>query len=143
MCSYVYRDREGKSRLVGRFYCRKIDNNSLGDEITGYIRSKKSINAREESLEKVWFPRGSFYVQIITNILSFREKGHIFKLRPEVDIVTILIPNTNDIRFITRPDGLTYFEKYGKYPPFTDKKIAELEHRIHSRWPLYRRRIPC
>ena len=143
MCSTVFKDQNGSNKLEGFVTCTLVDNGHLTKNVVNLFIDNVNMNARAETLDTTWVKHGMFYVQMHEKIGSFLEAGRLFAVGELADIVTIGVKwrDRMELRFVTRSDGVTYFEKHGQYPAFTNENIARREKEVHTRWPKYCKRL--
>ena len=137
--------------MKGEIMIRRVfDHAVLGHEFTAQLGDYTTggICAREESLNNVWRKRGMIYIQTVEPVGGFWERDryaqlHKMTLLEHIDPVMVAVEFRGriEIRVVTRNDGRTYYGEHGEYPPFTNKEIAEMEHKMHHRWPLYTKRL--
>lgn len=158
MCSRIYTDKKSEKPFGGRVSCHTLDFPSskipttmdmlvqeavLGDRITVNLNTGY-MNARLESLERVWIPKKLKFVQTDEKIMSFMEGDKMFYLPSHVDILCLaaILDDSFEFKVVTRDDGVVYHQKNGVYPPFVTEDRAKKEHEVHHRWPIYRTRLP-
>lgn len=130
--------------MPDRVLMRSIAN--LGSDPIPVRNDPAHLNARSESLIDTWLCKGAYPARCVDRIASLYELGNLVVVPEDMEVMTIVTKdwdNKDDyaMKIVTRADGWTFHRQLGVYPTGTNKNIADWEHTIHHRWPVYIPRI--